>query len=166
MTHLKQFFSSYPKYEYDPSGPASQQFRKLQSVYKGDRGLYTGYNRAMGLAFGALYGTDLHSIESWQSLCRAVEFDPIPDSIRECQRLIEDAHVNLVDLLDVHTTGEPVRRFKTEKELSVYTLRLRKFFPRDPEHKGRLLQFLLRRIYHPPAENLIRRDGKFVERDQ
>jgi hypothetical protein len=36
-TYLSQFFSAYPKYTYDPSGPASQQFQELRNVYKFDR---------------------------------------------------------------------------------------------------------------------------------
>lgn len=78
---------------------------------------------------------------------------------------IEDAHINLIDLVDVKTTGAPVHRFATEAQLSAYTMRTGKIFPRDLAYKGQLLRHLLRRIFHPPAENLMRRGGYWVERN-
>ncbi|KAJ6452623.1 hypothetical protein C8R45DRAFT_847688, partial [Mycena sanguinolenta] len=167
--HLSQFFSAYPKYEYDPSGPASQQYQKLKCIYKTSRKdiaeIRAGYNRALGLTFSDVYGDDVNSLENWQGLCRVVEIDPVPDSLQECQFAIEDSHVNLIDLVDVHNTGIPVHRFATEKRLSVYTKSTGKIFPRDDAYKGKLLRHLLRRILHPPPENMMRRGGVFVPRD-
>ncbi|KAJ7803877.1 hypothetical protein B0H14DRAFT_1631742 [Mycena olivaceomarginata] len=168
-TYLEQFFSSYPKYEYDPSGPASQQFQQLRMVYKNERGdldaLYQGYNRALGLAFSQHYGDDVDDLENWQRLCRTVEIFPVPDSVAECKFAIEDSHVNLIDLMDIHTTGQPVHRFRTEKELAEYTKKTGKYFPASEACKGDLLRFLLRFIFRPPPEHLMRRGGVFVERD-
>ncbi|KAJ7235361.1 hypothetical protein C8J57DRAFT_1530795 [Mycena rebaudengoi] len=123
MTHLEKFFSSYPKFEYDPSGPASQQYQALKSIVPKNvrQKASKGYSEALVATFKEKYGHDVNSLESWQKLCRAVEFSPIPTCIKECQRLIEDAHVNIIDLLNIHTTGEPVHRFATEKRLSCYT---------------------------------------------
>ncbi|KAJ7737826.1 hypothetical protein DFH07DRAFT_93558 [Mycena maculata] len=170
-THLEDFFSSYSKYEYDPSGPASQQFQELRKVYKWTKSdmqaetAYTQYSRALSQTFSQKYGDDVNSLRNWRRLCRTVAIVPVPKSLKGCQRAIEDSHVNLMDLLDIHTTGEPVRRFKTEKELSAYTKKTNKTFPRADIPKGSLLYFLLRRIRCPPAENLVRRDGRWVERD-
>ncbi|KAF7332843.1 hypothetical protein MVEN_02389200 [Mycena venus] len=156
-TYLSQFFSSYPKYEYDPCGPASQQFQQLRRVYKWSKG-------DADEALRWEYGDDVNSLENWQRLCRVVEIHPVPNSLEECQFAIEDAHVNLVDLVDIRTTGEPVHRFATEKALSEYTKRTGKIFPRKKAHKGQLLQHLLRRIFRPPPANLMRRGGCWVER--
>ncbi|KAJ7301271.1 hypothetical protein DFH08DRAFT_978907 [Mycena albidolilacea] len=167
-THLSQFFAAYPKYEYDPSGPASQQFQQLRRVCKWSKvdaaEACAGYNRALGLTFSQAYGDDVDSLENWQRLCRTVEI-PMPDSLEECQFAIEDAHINLIDLVDVNTTGAPVHRFATEAQLSAYTMRTGKIFPRDLAYKGQLLRHLLRRIFHPPAENLMRRGGYWVQRN-
>ncbi|KAF7337351.1 hypothetical protein MSAN_02260900 [Mycena sanguinolenta] len=169
VTHLSQFFSAYPKYEYDPSGPASQQFQELRRVYKASQndtaGIDAGYNRALGLTFSEMYGDDVNSLENWQRLCRVVEINPIPESLQECQFAIEDAHVNLIDLVDIRTTGAPVHRFATEKALSVYTKSTGKIFPRREAYKGRLLRHLLRRIFRPPPENMMRRGGVLVKRE-
>ncbi|KAJ7205856.1 hypothetical protein B0H12DRAFT_1225407 [Mycena haematopus] len=152
VTHLSQFFSSYPKYEYDPSGPASQQFQKLKCVYKASpqdtAEIKAGFNRALGLMFSQVYGDEVNSLENWQRLCRVVEIDPIPGSLQACRFAIKRAHVNLMDLLDTQTTGEPVHRFATEEALSEYTKCTRKIFPRDDAYKGPLLRHLLRRIFH------------------
>ncbi|KAJ7111720.1 hypothetical protein C8R44DRAFT_632419 [Mycena epipterygia] len=170
-THLEQYFSSYPKFEYDPSGPTSQQFKQLGKVYKEDRAtmnpyeLYQGYNRALGLTFSHYYGNDVNDLGNWQRLCRTVEIFPVPDSLEECQFAIEDSHMNLIDLIDIHTTGEPVHRFRTEKELARYTKKTGKIFTSSRAHKGELLTFLLRRIWHPPPENLVRRGGHWFKRD-
>ncbi|KAJ6553151.1 hypothetical protein B0H19DRAFT_949969 [Mycena capillaripes] len=167
-THLSQFFASYPKYEYDPSGPVSQQFQELRRVYKFDKRAgnyaYEAYNRALGMTFSQEFGDDVNSLENWQRLCDCVKIDPIPDTLEECQLAIEDSHVNLIDLVDLRTTGQPVHRFGTERQLSVYTLKTGKIFPRSLAYKGDLLRHLLRNIYNPPADNLIRRRGYWVER--
>ncbi|KAJ7036923.1 hypothetical protein C8F04DRAFT_1036144 [Mycena alexandri] len=164
-THLSQFFSAYTKFEYDPSGPASQQFQQLRSVYPRSerKALAEGYNRALGLTFSQEYGDDVDNLENWQRLCRVVEI-PVPDSLEECKYAIEDAHVNLVDLLDIVTTGEAVHRFETERALSVYTLTTGKIFPRSQLHKGALLKYLLRRIFRPPPEDVKRRNGLWIDR--
>ncbi|KAJ7858098.1 hypothetical protein B0H13DRAFT_1640718, partial [Mycena leptocephala] len=167
-THLSQFFSAYPKYEYDPSGPASQQFQQLRQVYKWSgraaNEAYTGYNRALGFTFSQEYGDDVNSLDNWQALCQVVAIDPVPESLEECRFAIEDAHVNLMDLVDVLSTGERVHRFATERDLSIYTKKTGKMFPRKDAFKGPLLQHLLRRIFSPPPANLMRRGGVWVER--
>ncbi|KAJ7486357.1 hypothetical protein B0H11DRAFT_1721549, partial [Mycena galericulata] len=151
---LQEFFSSYPKYKYDPSGPASQQFQQLRKVYRWDnKGVeaneaYQGYNKALSLTFSEQYGDDVNSLANWQRLCRTVEI-PVRDSLEECKRAIEDVHVNLIDLVDIHNTGKPVHRFASEYELSVYTKQTKKFFPPSHLYKGPLLKYLLRHIFAP-----------------
>ncbi|KAJ7236122.1 hypothetical protein C8J57DRAFT_1088295 [Mycena rebaudengoi] len=166
MTHLEKFFSSYPKFEYDPSGPASQQYQALKSIVPKNvrQKASKGYSEALVAMFKEKYGHDVNSLESWQKLCCAVEFSPIPNCIKECQQLIEDAHVNIIDLLDMHTTREPVHRFATEKRLSCYTKETGKMFPAT-EAMGSLLKYLLRYIICPPPEHLMRHDGQLVERN-
>ncbi|KAJ7455113.1 hypothetical protein FB451DRAFT_1143942, partial [Mycena latifolia] len=165
---LEEFFSAYPKFDYDPSGPASQQYKKLRTVYRLERGrpaaeaAYQGFNRALGLTFSQHYGNDVDSLESWQKLCRDVEIAPIPDTLEECQCAIEAAHVNLVDLVDLHNTGEPVHRFATERKLSEYTLSTGKIFPSSQAYKGPLLRYLLRRIHNPPPDGVVRRGNLWV----
>jgi len=60
-------------------------------------------------------------------------------------------HVNLVDLVDAPRTGQPVPVFKSEFELSDYTIDSEKFFPRANAYAGGLLRLLLRHILNPGA---------------
>ncbi|KAJ7229606.1 hypothetical protein C8J57DRAFT_1534359 [Mycena rebaudengoi] len=127
LTHLENFFSSYPKFEYDPFGPASQQYQTLKSIYRDDRdNIHRGYNKAMGLTLSQLYGDNVNSLESFSVVRWSSPTSPIPS---RSVVLIKSAHVNLVNLVDVHNTGKPVHRFQSERELAAYTRRNKKFFP-------------------------------------
>jgi hypothetical protein len=64
-------------------------------------------------------------------------------------------HVNLVDL--AHGSKEEVRIFETEKQLSVYTKKTKKFFPKESAKDGGVLRALRRRIFAP-------RDGTSLSR--
>jgi hypothetical protein len=57
--------------------------------------------------------------------------------------------VNLVDLVDTPRTSTKVRIFKSLKELQDYTIKNRKYFPKEDAYAGGLLRFLLREIIHP-----------------
>ena len=41
----------------------------------------------MGRQFASYYGSDVHDISAWQSLCIALEVDPVPDTITQCKRV-------------------------------------------------------------------------------
>ncbi|KAJ7609954.1 hypothetical protein FB45DRAFT_340709 [Roridomyces roridus] len=152
--HLSQFFAAYPKFEYDPSGPASQQFNQLRRVYKWERGdddgdeAYHGFSRAVVQSFIDYYGYDVNDLGNWQNLCRVVGIQPIPGKLWECRKAIEDAHVNLMDLVDTHNTGEPVRRFDSEEALASYTRIKKKYFPRAYVPDDSLVRYLLRHLVY------------------
>ena len=61
--------------------------------------------------------------------------------------------MNLVDLLDTHRTGQRVKTFNTEEELSNYTCETKKFFPLDSAKQGGVLKYLLRHIFDPEDED-------------
>ena len=42
---------------------------------------------AMEKQFNQMYGKDQHEVASWQKLCLAVDIDPAPDTIEECQKV-------------------------------------------------------------------------------
>lgn len=65
---------------------------------------------------------------------------------------IRNSHMNLVDLVEMAAedgTEGTIQRFKTEKELSAYTMSTERFFPRDHAEEGGLLEKLLRHILNP-----------------
>ncbi|QRW27754.1 tyrosinase [Rhizoctonia solani] len=120
--------------------PVLQPDRKPRSRGKED---------ALTKDFNVMYGTDVDDLKAWKGLCRVLEFENIPDDLEECRRLVAATYVNIVDLIDTKLTGKPVQHFNSELELSKYTKKHRKFFPRNNVHSGTLLKFLLRRILSP-----------------
>jgi hypothetical protein len=65
--------------------------------------------------------------------------------------MVDATFVNIVDLVDTKISGKPVQHFNSELDLSEYTRKHKKFFPRDNVHSGGLLKFLLRHIHQPTA---------------
>jgi hypothetical protein len=45
------------------------------------------FKTAMVLTFNALYGTDVNNIESWHKLCVALDINPLPKGLEQCQRV-------------------------------------------------------------------------------
>ncbi|KAF7326254.1 hypothetical protein MKEN_00478400 [Mycena kentingensis (nom. inval.)] len=154
--HLSQFFASY-KFKYDPDAPVSQQYHALRDAKKwnaGDRqDARKAYCRALSLAFERQYGGDVNDLESWQTVCDAVGIDPVPETLEDCQFAIDEAHINIIDLLDTKNTGARVHRFPSELQLAQYTKRTRKTFPQEEAERIPLLERLLRRIWSPPPED-------------
>ncbi|KAI0723361.1 hypothetical protein C8Q76DRAFT_767296 [Earliella scabrosa] len=105
---------------------------------------------AMVLQFNGMYGTAVNDPKAWQSLCRALEIEPVPDTLKDCREAVMQTHVNICDLVAAPTLGKP-RIFPTEGELAIYTRKTGKIFPRNNVHAGTLLRYLLRRIFDPPS---------------
>jgi hypothetical protein len=64
-------------------------------------------------------------------------------------KLVWDAHVNIVDLLESARTGAPVQKFATLEDLREYTMEPEKRFPKKSAYTGGLLKELLREIFNP-----------------
>ncbi|KAF8336078.1 hypothetical protein F5887DRAFT_1250067, partial [Amanita rubescens] len=134
-THIADFFANYADFVYNPGAPVSSQFRRLVKGWDRESLEYeeawSGFGAAMGRQFVTYYGSDVHDINAWQALCIALRVDPLPDSILGCKRIIRSKHVNLVDFIDVQTTGKPVRIFDTVQMLRRYTKRTKKIYPKQ-----------------------------------
>lgn len=75
--------------------------------------------------------------------------DPPMSTHADKPQIIARTHVNLVDLVDVAQTGGSVQIFDTVKQLSRYTVKNKKYFPKENAHTGHLLKYLLRSIFDP-----------------
>ena len=163
-------------FEYRGSATALNNFERLQEVSRwGDdsedlREALYDFNNALTRQFNVTIGTET-DLPSWQNLCRLIDITPVPDTIQECRRVrvyfhvskrglgrsklmccfdfqrVRDSHVNIVDLLESARTGNPVRKFRTVEELSVYTISTRRIFPKGSAYAGGLLKELLREIF-------------------
>ncbi|KAJ7036883.1 hypothetical protein C8F04DRAFT_953205 [Mycena alexandri] len=160
QTHLESFFAGYPRFNYNPAAPVSAQYDALCRLYnwpKSERGAtkserspreiaYAGYQLAMARTFRDIFGNDVDDLGNWQSLCRVLELDVIPQSLWGCQAAVREVHVNLVDLVDWAGTGAPIQKFDSLEDLGEYTRETRKFFPQGRAEESGLLVYLLRHI--------------------
>ncbi|CAE6509048.1 unnamed protein product [Rhizoctonia solani] len=153
QTNIHQFFSQYRSFSYNPSQPIMSEFYRMVDSKDFPKASQAQAKReiedALTMDFNLIYGTDVGDLKAWQGLCRVLQFEYIPDDLFICKKLVADTHVNIVDLIDTKISGKPVRHFESEKELAKYTIKHKKFFPRNNVHTGSLLKFLLRRIHEP-----------------
>ncbi|KAH9019803.1 hypothetical protein EDB84DRAFT_1275619, partial [Lactarius hengduanensis] len=117
---------------------------------------------AMKKEFDNLYGSDEKDIKNWQKLCYVLRIEPVPDTLWHAEVLKK--HVNLVDL--VHGAKEEVRIFETETELSEYTKKTKKFFPKEDAVDGGVLRALRRHILAPregTSSSRSKGPGRYLE---
>ncbi|KAG6814831.1 hypothetical protein H0H87_007140 [Tephrocybe sp. NHM501043] len=152
---LKAFFENRDGFDYDASSPAWDEFHRL-ARYLGWRKSEKSTERnafkdTLVLQFNATYGTNANDMASWATLCAVLSIDPIPDDLEGCRAAVQGVYVNLVDLVDLPNSYEPLQVFDTEEELSTYTLENHKVFPKENAYAGGLLRHLLRHIMAPGA---------------
>ncbi|KAI9455823.1 hypothetical protein HD554DRAFT_2178320 [Boletus coccyginus] len=154
---LETFFAGFAAvgFSYRPAASAQKNFARLCKVsgWVGNsparENARDGFKDALVQQFNFLYGVDTNDLAAWHNLCKVVGIEPPPDSIDECRKLIWDAHVNIVDLIEAVRLGRPVRQFHTLDELAAYTKRTDRFFPKENAYQGGLLKELLREIVNP-----------------
>lgn len=152
---LQEFFDSYPPFVYDSSSSASSEFYRLCDYFNWNsyspnrQDAHEAFKDALVKQFNVNFGTNANDLTAWQGLCASLGVDPIPDELAACRRIVEDTHVNLVDLTDSFTSGKSVTIFESEVALSEYTKAHGRFFPRENAHAGNLLKHLLRHIFNP-----------------
>jgi hypothetical protein len=91
---LRAFFGQYQGFAYDPTEPATSEFRRLCDSL----GLLgTGYTQAtlrqdfadaLGNQFTERYGTELDDFPAWRRLCQRIGIDPTaPESLETAQEV-------------------------------------------------------------------------------
>ncbi|KAG8738748.1 hypothetical protein FRC10_006512 [Ceratobasidium sp. 414] len=154
-SHLKAFFANYPNFNYDPARPTMDEFYRMCDRTWPDREdprrdvARNGIRDALTRQFNDIYGTDERSLTAWKELCSVLQLRDIPDELNACRELVRSTYVNIIDLVDARVTKVHVRHFGSEKELSEYTMRTGKYFPKENAYAGGLLKFLLRHIISP-----------------
>jgi len=154
---LEEFFARFASlsFSYNPTSSAHKNFANLCRVSgwaenSGERHeAHAGFHDALVQQFNAIYGTDGNDLAAWQNLCCVIGIKPVPDDIKECKKVVRDAHVNIIDLIEIVRTAKPVRRFNSLAELATYTKNTGKFIPKENAYQGGLLKELLREIINP-----------------
>ncbi|KAI9567957.1 hypothetical protein HD554DRAFT_2105189 [Boletus coccyginus] len=164
---LEDFFATYyPRFEYDATESASDEFHRLCDELGWGREdakrkvAHRNFKDALVKQFNEIYGTDADDLGEWQKLCHIVDIYPIPDNLKACREAISGTYVNLVDLIQVGNgvTGKEVQLFDSERELSEYTCHTGKYFPKENAYAGGFLRYLLRHILEP-TEKVPSRHG-------
>ncbi|KAG5651216.1 hypothetical protein H0H81_009465, partial [Sphagnurus paluster] len=150
---------------YDPTEPAWDEFYRLSDMLEWDRDMKSiqrnVFKDALVQAFNAIYGTDENDMASWQNLCSVLHVTPMPEGLTACREAVRGIYVNLVDLVDLPNSSDPIIIFDNEVALSEYTLGRGKIFPRESALAGGLLKHLLRNILNPRTLQVKpRRRGK------
>ncbi|KAE9381960.1 hypothetical protein N431DRAFT_476696 [Stipitochalara longipes BDJ] len=96
--------------------------------------------------FDRYFGNDT-KLENWQRLCGDVGVDGELLSIRKCKQALIPVWVNIHDLIHaVRHNRTPPRRFQTQRELSQYTKKNRRYYPREKAKEGGPIRALLAHI--------------------
>ncbi|KAF8957360.1 hypothetical protein BDZ97DRAFT_1763059 [Flammula alnicola] len=153
---LAQYFAEYPSFVPNPNKSATSEFNRMCKVIHlaprsdAKEAARAAFKDALTQEFNEIYGTEINSLASWQTLCARIGISPIPTTLEECRQIVMNTHVNLVDL----TTGSgTIQIFQSVQELSQYTIENRKFFPSENAHAGDLLRYLLRHIFNPGMDS-------------
>jgi len=154
-THIDEFFARYTDFPYNPATPVITEFNRLSKFFKWTakssekRAARRAFRNAMVMQFNDFFGTDVNDIRSWHNLCQVLNIVPVPEGLGACKKAVKAVYVNLVDLVDMKRTGKVAQQFNSEKELSVYSKKTEKIFPKKEAKAGGVLRFLLRHIMHP-----------------
>ncbi|KAG8696296.1 hypothetical protein FRC11_000827, partial [Ceratobasidium sp. 423] len=154
-TYLEAFFAKYPGFEYDPTKPCMDEFKRLKKWAGWERGseefeeAHKGMNEALTEQFNALYGKDPNDVVALRNLCSVLELAEIPTERSACKKLIKSLFINIVDLVDQPVTNVRVGYFRTEQKLARYTREHERFYSLQAAKAGGLLKLLLRFIEQP-----------------
>ncbi|KAG8711635.1 hypothetical protein FRC08_015663 [Ceratobasidium sp. 394] len=152
-SYLREFFSQFNDFEYDPIKPYMSEFQRLVDLKKWDKNgeeyekARKGIDDAGVQQFNRSIGTEVDDLAAWHRIFRLIKGEGLPKTIEECQiraRLV--LQVNICDLLDARATGKKARNFEDLDELKNYTRITKKYFPRENVSAGAILEFLLRYI--------------------
>ncbi|KAF8550367.1 hypothetical protein OG21DRAFT_1605929 [Imleria badia] len=155
---LEDFFAQFANlslgFTYSENSTAHDNFRRLREAFQWDKDstslatVRVDFHDALVQQFNFIFGAD-SDLSAWQNLCSVIDITPVPDDIEECKRLVRDAHVNIVDLLETARTGGRVQKFADLEALRRYTKKPGKMFPKESAYAGGLLKELLREIFNP-----------------
>jgi hypothetical protein len=166
-------FDGFADFDRDPTASIASEFGRLaiqNDWKKGSKKYRKQRAELIEYEFGVHFGSNLHSLEDWQALCKAVGITNIPSSITQCKKvrqrkvgradgnllprltcfspqLLKGKHVNIFDLVDAARSGTAARTFPTSQQLADYTMDNDKIFPKKAAKSNKLLKFMLRHLF-------------------
>ncbi|KAJ6014309.1 hypothetical protein N7540_008900 [Penicillium herquei] len=144
------FFTKFPRFDYDPRKPVSQEFKRLgvkMGWRQGSRKWKKNWNICMGEQYDRLIGNRVNSLDTWQQMCQKLMIPGEFTSIRQCRKALSGTFVNLVDLLDCWESDMCPKRFRSHTALAEYTQTECMFVSRKIVKQDKALAGLLKRIF-------------------
>jgi hypothetical protein len=90
---LDEFFAQYDEFPYHRDEPSSQQFYRMCDFFGWDgddperQDAREDFKTALVHQFNSIYGKDVHDLEPWRRLCLTLEISPIPDNVKDAQKV-------------------------------------------------------------------------------
>jgi hypothetical protein len=88
---LKDFFSRYSKFQYEPRNSPISEFNRLCKEFRWKKDsaekkeAHSDFEVAIKKEFDSLYGSDEKDINNWYKLCHVLRIDPVPDTVKKCR---------------------------------------------------------------------------------
>ncbi|RSL58453.1 hypothetical protein CEP53_006132 [Fusarium sp. AF-6] len=145
------FFGKHPEFDYMRDKPLWDEFDRMNQHFqlKGAKNQSrVEFHIALVKEFNRMFGVDEGNLESWGKLCAAMGLS-IPTTLEEAHKIVRDAFVNLVVLVQSPRTGETVKVFKNAEDLKEFTAETKWIFPQRHAQAGGLLKMLLRKMGGP-----------------
>jgi len=156
MEPLEAFFRQYAWFKYKRNESAEEQFNRLRKGAGWKKGssesdkAWEDYRTALVRQFNTSFSSDDNDLDAWHALLRHIGITKLPGTAKGCKELVKGKFINLIDLINARDNPSVViTHYRSEVELSEYTLNTKKIFPRDHVDAGSLLTYLLRHIDNP-----------------
>ncbi|KAK2610446.1 hypothetical protein N8I77_003874 [Diaporthe amygdali] len=105
-------------------------------------------NEKIEVLWESYFGPNDNNLAKWKQLCRDLgKPGETYTSKTQCRKALRGVWVNILDFLLAENKPEDVWFFKSERDLSAYTLRTRKIFPRHKVSLESPLRDLLAHIF-------------------
>jgi hypothetical protein len=152
---ISEYFAQFPDFEFRPSlddwrqiGAFNALAQKKHWPQEFRKQEFEEFKATWTSIVEAEFAEDT-TLPHYQSLCRDLRVDPIPDSITGCKNELATIYVNIVDLVQYRRNKRegrrlrPVRLFNNLQELREYTFAQQKWYPRETA-KAEMLRELLK----------------------
>ncbi|KAJ7742038.1 hypothetical protein B0H16DRAFT_1423546 [Mycena metata] len=147
---MSTYWDSHPNFVHNSTAPLQKEFKLLaaQCSWKVDGAQYRReWARCGREEFTRHFGSDDKGLDGWQGLCATVGIEEIPDSITQCKKVLRTVWVNIFDLMDAKSTGQPVKKHVSAEALRNYTIKKKKIFPKKAAKGNPFLKVLLIEIF-------------------
>jgi hypothetical protein len=152
---IEAFFARFPSFSYEPSPDWRQldPFNHLAKHFRWSKNRRNSEYDRLKSTWTEVVESEFSgsSISHYQSLCKDLDIDPIPDSVTECKTALREVFVNIVDLVQYRKDRQQrrgaskPRTFRTLGQLKQYASNTGKYYNKE-NAKAEMLRELLKEL--------------------